>query len=262
MRVTAILLASIVLIAPASLGQTSQPQTAAAGFSIDNIDKATDPCVDFYQYACGNWMKKAEIPADRPGWASFNEVDERNLVTLRGILEKAAAASGPNRNPIDQKVGDYYGACMDEKSVESKGLDALKPELDRIAAAKDKSALIDAIARIHLIGPNPLFNFYSAPDLHNADMVIANIDQGGLTLPDRNYYIKDDPKMVELRKSLTDYVTGLFTLAGQSAQQAADSAQTVLRIETALAKASMDRTLRRDPCPVTSRTSTLRVFPT
>ena len=94
MRVTAILLASIVLIATASLGQTSQPQPAAAGFTIDNIDKATDPCVDFYQYACGNWMKKAEIPADRPGWASFNEVDERNLVTLRGILEKAAAASG------------------------------------------------------------------------------------------------------------------------------------------------------------------------
>jgi putative endopeptidase len=247
MRVTVRVLCSVLLIAAFSLGQTSQPQPAAAGFSIDNIDKATDPCVDFYQYACGNWEKKAEIPADRPGWASFNEVDERNLVTLRGILEKAAAASGPNRNAIDQKIGDYYGACMDEKSVEGKGLDPLKPELDRIAAAKDKSALIDSIARIHLIGPNPLFNFYSAPDLHNADMVIANIDQGGLTLPDRNYYIKDDPKMVELRKSLADYVTGLFMLAGQSAQQAADSAQTVLRIETALAKASMDRTLRRDP---------------
>ncbi len=247
MRVTTAVLCFILLVADISQGQTSQPQPAAAGFSIDNIDKATDPCVDFYQYACGNWMKKAEIPADRPGWASFNEVDERNLVTLRGILEKAAAASGPNRNPIDQKIGDYYGACMDEKSVESRGLDPLKPELDRIAAAKDKSALIDAVARIHLIGPNPLFNFYSAPDLHNADMVIANIDQGGLTLPDRNYYIKDDPKMVGLRKSLTEYVTGLFTLAGQSAQQAADSAQTVLRIETALAKASMDRTLRRDP---------------
>ena len=247
MRVTVRVLCSVLLIAAFCVGQTSQPQPAAAGFSIDNIDKATDPCVDFYQYACGNWEKKAEIPADRPGWASFNEVDERNLVTLRGILEKAAAASGPNRNPIDQKIGDYYGACMDEKSVESKGLDPLKPELDRIADAKDKTALIDAIARIHLIGPNPLFNFYSAPDLHNADMVIANIDQGGLTLPDRNYYIKDDPKMVELRKSLTDYVTGLFTLAGQSAQRAADSAQIVLRIETALAKASMDRTLRRDP---------------
>ncbi len=247
MRVTVRVLCSVLLIAAFCVGQTSQPQPAAAGFSIDNIDKATDPCVDFYQYACGNWEKKAEIPADRPGWASFNEVDERNLVTLRGILEKAAAASGPNRNPIDQKIGDYYGACMDEKSVESKGLDPLKPELDRIADAKDKTALIDAIARIHLIGPNPLFNFYSAPDLHNADMVIANIDQGGLTLPDRNYYIKDDPKMVELRKSLTDYVTGLFTLAGQSARRAADSAQIVLRIETALAKASMDRTLRRDP---------------
>jgi endothelin-converting enzyme/putative endopeptidase len=113
---------------------------------------------------------------------------------------------------------------------------------------KDKSGLIDAIARVHLIGPNPLFNFFSSPDLHNADMVIAYIDQGGLTLPDRKYYINDeDAKMVEQRKHLTDYATTLFTLSGQSAQQAADSAQAVLRIETALAKASMDRTVRRDP---------------
>jgi putative endopeptidase len=132
--------------------------------------------------------------------------------------------------------------------VDDKGLDPLKPELERIAAVKDKTALIDAIARVHLIGPNPLFSFYSSPDLHNADMVIAYIDQGGLSLPDRKYYINDnDAKMVEMRKHLTEYATTLFTLSGQSAQQAADSAQTVLRIETALAKASMDRTLRRDP---------------
>src|SRR5260370_8519941 len=136
---------------------------------------------------------------------------------------------------------------MEDKTVEEKGRDRLKPELDRIAAVKDKSALIDAIARVHLIGPNPLFNFYSQPDLHNADMVIAYIDQGGLSLPDRNYYIKDDGKMVEIRKHLVDCVTALFVLDGQSAQRAADSAQTVLRVETALAKASMDRTLRRDP---------------
>src|SRR5260370_23574711 len=136
---------------------------------------------------------------------------------------------------------------MEDKTVEEKGRDRLKPELDRIAAVKDKSALIDAIARVHLIGPNPLFNFYSQPDLHNADMVIAYIDQGGLSLPDRNYYIKDDGKMVEIRKHLVDYVTALFVLDGQSAQRAADSAQTVLRVETALAKASMDRTLRSDP---------------
>jgi endothelin-converting enzyme/putative endopeptidase len=192
-------------------------------------------------------MKNAQIPSDQPEWASFVEVDERNNEILRGILEKAAAG-GSKRNPIDQKIGDYYGACMDEKAVDTRGLDPLKPELERISAVKDKTGLIDAIARVHLIGPNPLFNFYSSPDLHNADMVIAYIDQGGLSLPDRKYYINDDDaKMVEMRKKLTDYATTLFTLSGQSPRQAADSAQTVLRIETALAKDSMDRTLRRDP---------------
>ncbi len=233
-----------ILITP-SFAQT--PSEPAAGFSIENIDKSQDPCVDFYQYACGNWLKKAEIPADRSSWVSFEEIEERNLSTLRNILEKAAAG-GTGRNAVDQKIGDYYGACMDEKVVDAKGLDPLKPELDRIATASDKSALIEAVARVHLIGPNPLFNFYSSPDLHNADMVIAYIDQGGLTLPDRNYYIKeDDQKMAEMRKQLVAYATSLFTLSGKTPQQAADSAQTVLRIETALAKASMDRTLRRDP---------------
>jgi putative endopeptidase len=246
MRAIGIVLVSVLLFTMFSFGQAPAQQTAATGFSIENIDKSVDPCVDFYQYACGNWLKKTEIPSDQPEWISFTELYERNLVTLRNILEKAAAG-GPGRNTIDQKIGDYYGACMDEKSVDAKGLDPLKPELDRITAAKDKSALIDAIARVHLIGPNPLFNFYSSPDLHNADMVIAYIDQGGLTLPDRNYYIKDEAKMVEMRKRLAEYVAALFTMSGQSAQQAADSAQTVLRIETALAKASMDRTLRRDP---------------
>jgi endothelin-converting enzyme/putative endopeptidase len=233
-----------ILIAP-SFAQT--PAEPAAGFNIANIDKSQDPCVDFYQYACGNWLKKAEIPADRSSWVSFEEVEERNLATLRNILEKAAAG-GPGRSAIDQKIGDYYSACMDEKAVDAKGLDPLKPELDRVAAASDKSALIESVARVHLIGPNPLFRFYSSPDLHNADMVIAYIDQGGLTLPDRNYYIKeDDQKMAEMRKQLVAYVISMFTLAGQTPQQAADSAQTVLRIETSLAKSSMDRTLRRDP---------------
>lgn len=249
-----LLVSSLLMCSAFSLSQNSSAAGAvgaaksanAPGFSIDNIDKSVDPCVDFSQYACGNWMKRAEIPADQPEWASFLEVEERNEDVLRDILEKAAAG-GTGRDAIKQKIGDYYGACMDEKAVDAKGLDPIKPELDRIAAAQDKSALIDAIARVHLLGPNPLFNFGSQPDLHNADMVVADIDQGGLTLPDRNYYIKDDAKMVEMRKQLTDYVTALFTLSGQSAQQAADSAQTVLRIETSLAKASMDRTLRRDP---------------
>jgi endothelin-converting enzyme/putative endopeptidase len=136
---------------------------------------------------------------------------------------------------------------MDEKAADAKGLDPLKPELARIAAVKDKPALIDAVARVHLIGPNPLFNFTSRPDLHNASMVVADIDQGGLTLPDRSYYLEDHPKMEAMRKSLSDYATALFQLAGESEEQAATSARTVLRIETSLAQHSMDRTERRDP---------------
>ena len=216
------------------------------GFSVEAIDRTIDPCADFYQYACGNWLKKTEIPADQTEWVSFTELYERNLVTLRGILEKAAAG-GAARSAIEQKIGDYYGACMDEKAADAKGLDPLKPELDRVAAATDKAALIDVIAHSHVIGANSLFGFYSSPDLHNADMVIAYVDQGGLTLPDRDYYIKDDPKHAEMRQHLVEYATQIFTLAGKTPQQAADGGQTVLRIEIALAKAEMDRTQRRDP---------------
>jgi putative endopeptidase len=241
-----VLLVFLLLAALATSAQTDSTTKPAPGFSIDNIDKTLDPCVDFYQYACGNWLKKAEIPADQSAWVSFVELDERNLVTLREILEKASA-NDSGRSPIDQKVGDFYSSCMDEKTVDAKGLDSLKPELDRISTVSDKATLIDAVARVHLAGPNPLFNFYSNSDLHNADQVIAYIDQGGLSLPDRDYYIKDDARMTEMRKHLVDEVTQMFTLAGQSPRQAAESAQTVLRIETALAKDSMDRTLRRDP---------------
>jgi endothelin-converting enzyme/putative endopeptidase len=226
---------------------SSSPATKpAAGFSVDNIDKTADPCVDFYQYACGNWIKNSEIPADESQWVSFAEVDQRNLDVEHGILEKAAAG-GSGRNAVDQKIGDLYGSCMDEKTIDAKGISALQPELNRVAAVKDKAALIDEIAHVHLVGPNPLFNFYSQPDLHNAEQVIAYIDQGGLTLPDRDYYLKDDADKVEKRQLLVDYATQMFTLAGETPQQAAHSAQTVLSIETLLAVYSMDRTKRRDP---------------
>src|SRR5258708_182361 len=201
------------LFLAASFAQ-SAPASLASGFSIDNIDKSADPCVDFYQYACGNWMKSSEIPADRPSWQSFSELDERNLGIERGILEKAAAG-GAGRNAVDQKIGDLYGSCMDEKAVNAKGIAPLKPELDRVAAVKDKSALIDEIAHVHVIGPSPLFNFYSQSDLHNAGTVIAYIDQGGLSLPDRDYYIKDDARMVDIRKHYVDYLTAMFTLPRQ-----------------------------------------------
>jgi putative endopeptidase len=249
MRVFRFLPVLLLLVAAECFAQSAESAHArpAPGFSLDTIDKSADPCVDFYQYACGNWIKNSEIPPDQAQWVSFVELNERNKDIERGILEKAAAG-GASRDAIDQRIGDLYGSCMDEKAVEAKGLAPVQPVLDRIAAVADKAALIDELAHLHLVGASSLFSFYSASDLHNADQVIAYIDQGGLTLPDRNYYIKDDDaKMKEMRQHLVEYATQVFTLAGQTPQQAADSAQTVLRIETALAKAAMDRTLRRDP---------------
>ena len=246
MRMFRLVVGFLLVLSAASLSQTASSGKRGPGFSIDNIDKTVDPCVDFYQYACGNWIKNSEIPADRAAWQSFSELNESNLEIERHILEKAASG-GAGRNAIDQKIGDLYGSCMDEKAVDAKGIAPLKPELERIAAVKDKKALVDEIAHIHLIGPNPLFNFYAASDLHNADQVIAYIDQGGLSLPDRDYYIKDDADKVEMRKHLAAYATQVFTLAGQTPQQAASSAQTVLMVETLLAADAMDRTKRRDP---------------
>jgi putative endopeptidase len=245
MRISSALLLPVLCCAFV-LAQSKATGKDNPGFTIDTIDKALDPCVDFYQYACGNWLKNTEIPADQTDWVSFTQLDERNQVTLREILEKAAVES-PGRTAVEQKIGDFYNSCMDEKAADAKGLEPLKPELERIAAVKDKTALVDSLARNRMLGANALFGFYSSPDLHNASQVIAYIDQGGLSLPDRDYYIKDDPKQVEMRKHFVEYVTQIFTLAGQSREQAGASAQTVLRIETGLAKASMDRTQRRDP---------------
>ena len=246
MRAFRLLLVVFLALSAFAFCQSSPSGSAGLEFSIANIDKSVDPCVDFYQYACGNWMKNSEIPADRSSWQSFSQLDESNLQIEKGILEKAAAG-GPGRDAIDQKIGDMYGSCMDEKAVDAKGLAPLKPELDRIAAAKDKGALIDEIAHLHLIGPNPLFNFYSNSDLHNADQVIAYIGQGGLSLPDRDYYVKDDADKVEMRKHLVEYATEVFKLAGQTSQEASKSAQTVLMVETLLAADSMERTKLRDP---------------
>src|SRR5271156_779272 len=211
MRVSCALAAMLLAMCVGGVAQTSSSAKSAPGFNIDNIDKTIDPCVDFYQYACGNWIKNSEIPADQSQWGSFVELHERNLDVEHEILEKAVAG-GASRNAIDQKIGDLYGSCMDEKSVNAKGMAPVKPELDRIAAVRDKGALIDEIAHVHLTGPSPLFNFYSAPDLHNADQVIAYIDQGGLTLPDRDYYIKDDADKAAIRQHLVEYATQVFTL--------------------------------------------------
>jgi len=247
MRTFAILLFCL-CFALALVGQTPAKPAAAAEprFDINNIDKSVNPCVDFYQFACAGWLRKNPIPPDYTDWVSFNEVQEHNYTVMKSILEKASA-NDPKRSAVQQKIGDFYSACMDEKAANKAGYLPLKPEFDRIAAVKDKTEMMEVIAHEALLGPNPIFGFGSGADFHDADMTIASIDQAGLTLPDRDYYLKDDPDMLAIRKTYVEHMEKMFSMIGQTPEQAAKSAATIVTIETELAKAAMDRTLRRDP---------------
>ena len=214
------------------------------GFSIDNMDKSVDPCTNFFQYSCGNWIKANPIPADRSSWGTFVALRERNSNVLRDILQTVSAKS--SASAVEQKIGDHYVACMDEKAIDEKGITPLKPELDRIQAIKTKAELVEPLAAYHKRGTAALFNFYSRPGLNNSKLVIAWVDQGGLGLPDRDYYVRTDAKSVETRDRYVAHMTRMFELAGQNAENAAASAKAVMNIETALAKSSQDRVTRRN----------------
>ena len=249
MRIVHLLIA--VVISAAAAAQSSNPPNQSTtpkeipSFDPKALDKSADPCVDFYQYSCGGWMKNNSIPPDQAAWGRFNELAERNRMFLREILENAAKAK--TRTPDEQKIGEYYAACLDEGAINKKGIAVLKPEFDRIEAAKSKSDLTDLVAYLHARGVDVLFNFSSGPDFKNAKEVIGQADQGGLSLPDRDYYLKDDAKSVELRQQYQQHVTNMFKLMGDSPDKAAAEAKAVMTIETALAKGAMDRVERRDP---------------
>ncbi len=224
----------------------SEDKSSDVRFSADMLDKSVDPCNDFYAYACGKWIAKNPVPADRSSWGRFNELQQRGEYIVHDILEKAASA-GPGRSANEQKIGDYYASCMDESAVEKAGIKPLESDLGRIAAIHSKQDLPKEIVQLHREGTDVLFGFDSGSDFKNASQIIAEVDQGGLGLPDRDYYFKDDEKSAELRKKYVEHVAKMFTLLGEDPAKAAVEAKVVMEIETGLAKGAFDQTTRRDP---------------
>ena len=236
-------------------GQTPKEPASALEFSVKNMDAAGNPCVNFYQYACGSWLKNNPIPADQARWGRFGELEEHNREVLRGILEAAGKPDEP-RDATARLIGDYYASCMDETAVNAAGLKPLADELGRIRGLKDKAELAAVVARLQRSGVDVMFAFGSGQDFKDSNQVIAQADQGGLGLPERDYYLKQDARSEELRRKYMEHVARLFGLAGETPAAARAGAETVMKIETALAEGSLDNVSRRDPEKVYHKMST------
>jgi putative endopeptidase len=213
-------------------------------FDIKAVDTSADPCSDFYQYACGGWLARNPIPPDRSYSAVFQQMRDLNQKRVTKLLEQVA--QGARRSRDERKVGDYYASCTDENIIEKQGLDPLHAELERIEAIKNSDDLAEAVAHLHTLGSDALFAAYSDQKLGDATKVIANLDQSQLNLPNPSYYLANDPEMHKNRDEYRVHLEKEFVLLGKSQQQAVESAEDVLRIETALASVSLTHVERRD----------------
>jgi putative endopeptidase len=236
---------------------TPEPMPTLEGFSPDRADTSLDPCSDFFQYACSKWIKANPIPPDQARSGTFNKLSIWNVAAVRSTLEEASQAV--NRTPVEQKAGDYYASCMDEAAIDKAGLAPLNPELDRIAALRDKAGLPEVVASIHQrIRPanlnfidaqyqGVLFGIYGLPDFDDARIGLAALDQSGMAMPSRDFYLKDDAKSEEIREAYLRHVARMLELSGEPRADAANDARAVLTIETGLANAAMEIVKRRDP---------------
>ena len=235
----------------AAVPAISQPAVPAAAqeprvFDPTLIDKTVDPCDNFYKFSCNGWFQRNPLPPDQTAYGRFTELYELNRKHLREMLEAAAAPSA-TRTANEQKVGDEYASCMDTAAIDKLGIAPLRPELDRIAALKSTDELPALLGHLHSIGTNAFFLMYAQPDNANANMVIQNYMAAGLGLPERDYYLRTDAKSVEQRNQYVDHVHKMFVLAGEPEEEAKKDAETVLTLETRLAKASMKREDMREP---------------
>jgi len=216
-------------------------------FDLNAIDKTVDPCADFYQYSCGNWRKNNPIPSDESEWGRFDQLEERNTYLLYTELEKASRPN-PDRTALQKQYGDFFASCMNTTLADQQGAQPIQPLLQKISDLNDKAQIASLVADIqarHL--GSPFFSVGSQQDLKDSTQQIGVVRQGGLTLPDRDYYIESDERTMKVRQQFTDYMVTVFKLAGDTPEQAAAEASDVLAIETALAKAALSRTALRDP---------------
>ncbi len=212
---------------------------------VTAMDRSVDPCVDFYSYSCGGWEKKNPIPPDQTSWSVYGKLYQDNLLYLRGILEQATTAK--DRDAVTQKIGDFYASCMNENLVEKLGAKPMQPDLAAIQELRNVKQVAPLIAKLQMQGVGVLFDFGPTQDPDDSDKMIVGIEQGGLGLPDRDYYLKDDAKSKETRERYLQHVQKMFELMGDSPDVAKKNAATVMRMETSLAKASLTRVERRDP---------------